>query len=69
VGLPRALVLPMIVLAVLGGWFGGQRVPFARRNLWEKLRPLLGAMGGLGFSILGALIGWGLQAVAASWLG
>ena len=68
VGLPRLVVLPMIALAVIGGWLGGRRVPFRRRNTWEKIRPLLGMLGGLGFGLIGTLIGWGLQSVVATWL-
>ena len=69
VGLSRAVVLPMIGLAVVGGWLGGRRVPFKRRNTWEKVRPFLGTLGGLGFGLIGTLIGWGLQSVVANWLG
>jgi hypothetical protein len=69
VGLSQAVAVPMILLAVLGGAVGGRRVAYARRNLWEKLRPFLGALGGLGFGILGTLIGWGLQSVVSAWLG
>lgn len=68
-GLPRLVVLPMIALAVMGGWLGGQRVPYARRNAWEKMRPFLGALGGFGMGILGTMIGWGLQSVVSAWLG
>ena len=68
VGLPRAVVLPMIVLAAIGGWLGGRRVPFRRRNTWEKVRPFLGMLGGLGFGLIGTLIGWGLQSVVSNWL-
>lgn len=67
-GLPQAVVLPMIGLAALGGWLGGRRVPFKRRNTWEKVRPFLGVLGGLGFGLIGTLIGWGLQSVVAAWL-
>jgi hypothetical protein len=67
-GLPRAVVLPMIVLAATGGWLGGRRVPFRRRNTWEKVRPFLGLLGGLGFGLIGTLIGWGLQSVVSNWL-
>jgi hypothetical protein len=68
IGMPRAVVLPMIALAALGGWLGGRRVSFKRRNTWEKIRPFLGTLGGFGFGLLGTLIGWGLQSVVETWM-
>ena len=41
---------------------GGRWTPMGLRSLWHKLRPLLGAAGGLVFAVLGALLGSGLQA-------
>jgi hypothetical protein len=58
----------MVGLAAIGGWLGGRRVPFKRRNTWEKVRPFLGMLCGLGFGLIGTLIGWGLQSVVANWL-
>jgi len=49
-----------ILGAILGvkppGWFG-------QKNVWEKARPYLGALGGLGFGILGSLLGSGIKGI------
>ena len=50
--------------AVLAAFIGGRKSPFAQRNLYERLRPLIGAAGGLAFGLLGMLIGVGLRAAA-----
>jgi hypothetical protein len=59
---PKALVFCVSGLAILGAVIGGRRRPrYRSRNWWEKLRPFLGALGGLFFGLLGVLVGWGLQ--------
>ena len=64
-GAPQVMVYSGLVFAVVGASVGGGRgLPFSRRNCWEKSRPLLGALGGLMFGILGTLLGWGLVAGA-----
>lgn len=61
---------PMVFTTALGAsaasWLGSRRFPFKHRNTWEKIRPLLGAAGGLGFGLLGAVIGSGLHALISA---
>ena len=59
------------VLATFAGaaaLVGGRRIPWRRRHAWEKARPFLGALGGLGFGLLGMGIGFGLRAALAALL-
>ena len=59
---PQVMVYTGMLCAVIGAVAGGRRrLPFKQRNCWEKARPLLGAMGGFAFGILGALLGWGIR--------
>jgi len=41
---------------------GAYRIPFRIRNLYEKLRPILGGLGGLLFGLWGMGVGVGLRA-------
>jgi hypothetical protein len=50
------------VCAILASVIGGVRLPYTQRNWWEKLRPFLGALGGLLFGLLGMSIGMGARA-------
>jgi hypothetical protein len=60
-GGPQVMVYTGLVFAIVGAILGGRRsLPFGRRNCWEKSRPLLGALGGLAFGLLGTLSGWGV---------
>jgi len=45
---------------------GGRRIPWSRRNGWQKARPFLGALGGLVFGLFGMGIGLGLSAAVAA---
>jgi hypothetical protein len=58
---PQAMLPVMTVLSILAAVMGGSNLAYARRNTWEKLRPFLGAVGGLLFGAFGALVGVGLQ--------
>jgi hypothetical protein len=59
---PQAMVFIVTGVSILAAILGGRRVrPFKRRNWWEKARPFLGALGGLGFGMLGMLVGWGIR--------
>jgi len=59
---PQAMVFIVAGLSILAAILGGRRVrPFTRRNWWEKARPFIGALGGLGFGVLGMLVGWGVR--------
>jgi hypothetical protein len=61
-GESQIMVFTGMVGAVIGAILGGRRnPPFSQRNCWEKARPLLGAMGGFAFGLLGTLIGWGIR--------
>jgi hypothetical protein len=63
-GEPQIMVFTGLVGAVIGAVLGGRRnPPFGQRNCWEKARPLLGAMGGLAFGLLGTFLGWGIASV------
>ena len=58
---PQVMVYTGLVFAILGAILGGRRnLPYRRRNCWEKSRPLLGALGGFAFGVLGTLLGWGV---------
>ena len=62
-GGPQVMVYTGMLFAVIAGFIGGRgNLPYKQRNCWEKARPLLGAMGGFIFGILGALLGWGISA-------
>ena len=61
IGIPKTYPLIVTLFAFLGAVVGGRRrTAFAHRNWWEKLRPFLGALGGLAFSALGSALGWGI---------
>jgi hypothetical protein len=47
-----------IILSLLGAY----RIPYRIRNFYEKIRPVLGGLGGLLFGLLGMAIGLGLRA-------
>lgn len=51
--------------AEVGALLGRYR-SYDRRNLWERLRPVLGVLGGLFFGLLGVALGAGLVQVAAA---
>ena len=58
--------------ACLHSWQPCWAVPgirYQRRNLYEKLRPFIGALGGLAFGVLGVLVGVGLRAAVNALLG
>jgi hypothetical protein len=64
-GQPRMGIILVTIGAIVGAiWGGRRRHPFSQRNWWEKLRPVLGALGGLGFGILGLLLGLGIAGIA-----
>ena len=62
------LVLTISVGAILGAVIGGHRRP-ARRDWWEKLRPLFGSLWALLFVLLGLLLGAALWQIARLILG
>lgn len=69
-GMPAAGVFFIVWAGALaGGWLGGLRPPFGRRRWPEKLRPFLGALGGLAMAALGLALGAGLRSAVAAWLG
>ena len=50
---PQTMVYTGLFFAIVGAVLGGRRnLPFSQRNCWEKARPVLGALGGLGFGII-----------------
>ena len=60
---PQVMVYAGLVFAIVGAILGGRRsMPFGKRNCWEKSRPLLGALGGFAFGLLGTFLGWGISA-------
>jgi hypothetical protein len=60
---PKIVVFIVTSLAIVGAILGGKgKRPFRSRNLWEKLRPFLGGLGGLAFGVIGMLLGWGISA-------
>jgi hypothetical protein len=48
---------------------GSQQVPFARRSLWQKMRPLVGLLIGLITGTLGALLGLAIRTAVLGLLG
>lgn len=50
--------------AMLGAVIGGRRAP--RPGWWDKLRPFLGALGGLAFGLLGLAFGAGARWIAVA---
>ncbi len=69
-GMPAAGVFFIVWAGALaGGWLGGLRPAFGRRRWPEKLRPFLGALGGLALAALGLALGAGLRSAVAAWLG
>jgi hypothetical protein len=62
------LIFPVAGGAILAANLGGRGQRYALRNPWEKLRPFLGAIGGLLFGALGLSVGLALTAVAAALL-
>ena len=65
----RWMVIVLSIVTILSAVIGGRRVRFQRKNLWEKARPFLGGLGGLGFGLLGMAIGLGLQAAVRALIG
>ena len=60
---PKIMVFIVVILSIVGAILGGKyKQPFRRRNLWEKIRPFLGGLGGLAFGVIGMLVGWGVSA-------
>jgi hypothetical protein len=60
-GKSEVVVFVVTMTAVIAAILGGKRRPaYKVRNWWEKLRPLLGALGGFGFGVLGTLLGLGI---------
>lgn len=60
---PQVMVYTSLVFAIIGAVLGGRcSLPFRHRNWWEKARPLLGAIGGFIFGVLGTFLGWGIRA-------
>ncbi len=55
-------VFTTTIFAFLAAVLFGYRIPYKNRNLYEKLRPFIGAAGGLVFGLLGMLLGVGLKA-------
>ena len=69
-GAPPSLdVFVLTLFTSLAAYIGGSRSPYRHRNWWEKIRPLLGAIGGLISGLLGMGIGVGIQAAVAKLLG
>jgi hypothetical protein len=67
---PGGMLLFGLVAALLAAGLGRQALQ--RSGWWERLRPFVGAAGGLFFSLLGALAGAGLQWLVGSlgqWFG
>jgi len=57
-GNPGMMVFSVSILAFLGAILGGQRRGgYQSMNWWEKARPFLGGFGGLGFGLLGMILG------------
>jgi hypothetical protein len=65
---PIWVVFISIVGAILGATIGSRRRA-AGANRWDKLRPWLGALGGLFFGVMGLLIGEGFQQLIQLLLG
>ncbi len=62
-GVPAVIfVFTTTLFAFLGAVLYSRNVLYQQRNLYEKLRPFLGAAGGLVFGLLGMLLGVGLKA-------
>jgi hypothetical protein len=57
----KLFVFVLPVFAGAAALLGGRRIPYERKKTWEKLRPFIGAVGGLAFGVLGVLLGSGLQ--------
>ena len=66
---PGVMVYVLAIFSGTAALVGGRRVAWKRRKAWEKARPFLGALGGLGFGLLGMGIGLGLRAALAALLG
>jgi hypothetical protein len=58
----KVFVFTTSIFAFLAAVLGGRPFPYSQRNLYEKLRPFIGAAGGLVFGLLGMLVGLGLRA-------
>lgn len=63
---PGVMVYVLAAFSGAAALVGGRRISWRRRNGWEKARPFLGALGGLGFGLLGMGIGLGLRAALAA---
>jgi len=63
-GVSRMVILGSVfVFSSLSVILGAHLRKPAQKNLYEKLRPILGGLGGLIFTLLGLAIGWGLSSI------
>jgi hypothetical protein len=60
VGLEWLPVFVVTAMACVAAGFRSRPPSLRRKNFWESARPLLGAFGGLLFSLIGVGIGWGM---------
>jgi len=65
---PISYILLMTFCACIAALLGGASLPMVLRTKWQKIRPFLGAVGGLVFGILGSLLGSALHLVYTIWL-
>ncbi len=64
-GSPFLLIFLTTGCGIAAAMIGGQpKTAFKRRNGWEKARPFLGALGGLGFGLIGLVLGLGLSGLS-----
>lgn len=69
-GLGTVVFTPALAgFSCLASLLFGSPIPFRHRNLYEKIRPFLGAIGGASFGLLGMLLGLGFQALFKGLLG
>ena len=61
----KGFVFTSTLGAVLASLLFGRLRPVSQRRTYDKIRPFLGAAGGLAFGLLGMLIGLGLKTVIA----
>lgn len=59
---PGGMVYAASLGAIVLAWVGGRRILPGKQNIWERLRPFLGALGGVLFALLGVGLGLGLRA-------
>ncbi len=61
-GLPWGIPILITIFSAWGAKLGGSPRPnFKYRNWWEKARPFLGGFGGFIFSLLGLMLGLGIE--------